>query len=141
MHAPRRLALALSLAACNGNTTADEAFAELGIDRTTGYRAIKDGTFPVPVIRVGRLIRVPTAALRRLLDADDDLENPTVTDQYDDDPTTEPPATPTLRLVPRPELAAEITCQPVRRHRVDAGIFFSDIVIPCLLYTSPSPRD
>ena len=64
--------------------TADEAFAELGIDRTTGYRAIKDGTFPVPVIRVGRLIRVPTAALRRLLDADDDLENPTVTDQYDD---------------------------------------------------------
>ena len=58
--------------------TADEAFAELGIDRTTGYRAIKDGTFPVPVIRVGRLIRVPTAALRRLLDADDDLENPTV---------------------------------------------------------------
>ena len=27
--------------------TADEAFAELGIDRTTGYRAIKEGTFPV----------------------------------------------------------------------------------------------
>ena len=48
--------------------TADEAFAELGIDRTTGYRAIKEGTFPVPVIRVGRLIRVPTAALRQLLD-------------------------------------------------------------------------
>ena len=48
--------------------TADEAFAELGIDRTTGYRAIKEGTFPVPVIRVGRLIRVPTAPLRRLLD-------------------------------------------------------------------------
>jgi excisionase family DNA binding protein len=47
--------------------TADEAFAELGIDRTTGYRAIKEGTFPLPVIRVGRLIRVPTAALRRLL--------------------------------------------------------------------------
>ncbi|WP_237233227.1 uroporphyrinogen decarboxylase [Rothia nasisuis] len=32
-----------------------------------------------------------------------------------------------------PELAAEITVQPVRRHHVDAGIFFSDIVIPMKL--------
>ncbi|MGO3504043.1 MAG: uroporphyrinogen decarboxylase [Brachybacterium tyrofermentans] len=30
----------------------------------------------------------------------------------------------------RPEMAAEITVQPVRRHHVDAGIFFSDIVVP-----------
>ncbi|WP_221583405.1 uroporphyrinogen decarboxylase [Microbacterium sp. G2-8] len=29
-----------------------------------------------------------------------------------------------------PETAAEITLQPVRRHGVDAGIFFSDIVVP-----------
>lgn len=33
----------------------------------------------------------------------------------------------------RPELACEITLQPVRRHGVDAAILFSDIVIPLKL--------
>jgi predicted DNA-binding transcriptional regulator AlpA len=50
--------------------SAEEAFAHLGIDRTTGYRAIRQGRFPVEVIRIGRVIRVPTNALRRLLELD-----------------------------------------------------------------------
>jgi predicted DNA-binding transcriptional regulator AlpA len=50
--------------------SAEEAFAALGIERHTGYKAINDGTFPVPVVRVGRLIRVPTSPLRRLLAID-----------------------------------------------------------------------
>jgi uroporphyrinogen decarboxylase len=32
-----------------------------------------------------------------------------------------------------PALSSEITLQPVRRHHVDAGIFFSDIVVPLKL--------
>jgi predicted DNA-binding transcriptional regulator AlpA len=54
--------------------SAEEAFAQLGIDRTTGYRAIREGTFPLEVIRIGRAIRVPTQALRRLLQFDEQPE-------------------------------------------------------------------
>lgn len=32
-----------------------------------------------------------------------------------------------------PEVASEITLQPVRRHGVDAAVFFSDIVVPLLV--------
>lgn len=69
--------------------SADEAFALLGIDRTTGYRAIKDGTFPVTTIKVGRLIRVPVAPLRALLhvepdDVADEVGGVVDVDGYDD---------------------------------------------------------
>lgn len=37
----------------------------------------------------------------------------------------------------RPELAAEITLQPVRRHGVDGAVFFSDIVVPLKLAGEP----
>jgi predicted DNA-binding transcriptional regulator AlpA len=51
--------------------SADEAFGILGIDRGTGYKAIREGTFPVPVLHIGRLIRIPTVGLLRLLMLDD----------------------------------------------------------------------
>ena len=37
---------------------------------------------------------------------------------------------PMLESCARPELVAEITLQPVRRHGVDAAIYYSDIVVP-----------
>ncbi|MFG2606187.1 uroporphyrinogen decarboxylase [Streptomyces sp. NPDC048514] len=37
---------------------------------------------------------------------------------------------PMLESCMRPELVTEITLQPVRRHHVDAAIYFSDIVVP-----------
>ncbi|WP_369190586.1 uroporphyrinogen decarboxylase [Streptomyces sp. R08] len=37
---------------------------------------------------------------------------------------------PMLESCTRPELVAEITLQPVRRHKVDAAVYFSDIVVP-----------
>lgn len=37
---------------------------------------------------------------------------------------------PMLESCMRPELVTEITLQPVRRHKVDAAIYYSDIVVP-----------
>jgi predicted DNA-binding transcriptional regulator AlpA len=46
------------------------AAAVLGIGRTLAYDLIRTDRWPTPVLRVGKLIRIPTAGLRRLLDAD-----------------------------------------------------------------------
>ncbi|MBM9507367.1 uroporphyrinogen decarboxylase [Actinacidiphila acididurans] len=37
---------------------------------------------------------------------------------------------PMLESCMRPELVAEITMQPVRRHKVDAAVYYSDIMVP-----------
>ena len=39
----------------------------LGVGRTVAYELVREGTWPTPVIHVGRKIRVPTAPLVALL--------------------------------------------------------------------------
>jgi excisionase family DNA binding protein len=46
--------------------TVPEAAEILGVSRSTIYRAIKAGTFPV--VQIGSRVVIPTAALARLLD-------------------------------------------------------------------------
>jgi excisionase family DNA binding protein len=48
----------------------DEASVVLGIARASAYQAAQRGE--IPVVRFGRRLRVPTAALRRMLDLDDE---------------------------------------------------------------------
>lgn len=44
-----------------------EAGKAIGIGESSSYAAVKNGTFPVPVIKVGGRYTVPTAPLRELL--------------------------------------------------------------------------
>ena len=39
----------------------------LGIGRSAAYELVRIGEWPTPVIRLGRLIRIPTAALHLLV--------------------------------------------------------------------------
>ena len=39
----------------------------LGIGRTLAYEMVRDGTWPTPIIRAGRKIRVPSAPLQEVL--------------------------------------------------------------------------
>lgn len=45
--------------------TAGRAF---GLGRDQAYRLAREGAFPVPILRMGRSLRVSSAALMRLLD-------------------------------------------------------------------------
>ncbi len=44
-----------------------EAAALLGLGRTTAYRLVRDQQWPTPVLRLGRLIKIPTRPLLELL--------------------------------------------------------------------------
>lgn len=44
----------------------------LGISRQQGSRLVEKGEFPVPVLKLGRTRRVPTAPLRKLLGIEGD---------------------------------------------------------------------
>ena len=43
------------------------AAALLGLGRTTAYRLVRDQQWPTPVLRLGRLIKIPTQPLLELL--------------------------------------------------------------------------
>lgn len=45
-----------------------EAAKALGIGRTTAYALIREGAWPTPVVRLGRLIKIPDSPLRRLIE-------------------------------------------------------------------------
>jgi len=47
--------------------TIEETAAQLGISRSSAYEAARRGQLGVPVIRIGRRLLVPRAALERLL--------------------------------------------------------------------------
>jgi len=44
-----------------------QAAVPLGVGRTTAYRLVHDGQWPTPVLRLGRLIKIPTQPLLELL--------------------------------------------------------------------------
>ena len=44
-----------------------QAAALLGVGRTTAYRLVHDDQWPTPVLRLGRLIKIPTQPLLELL--------------------------------------------------------------------------
>ncbi|KXP06720.1 helix-turn-helix transcriptional regulator [Tsukamurella pseudospumae] len=50
-----------------GAVSLTQAASALGISVATASRAVRDGTFPVPTIRMGARVIVPTPKLRELL--------------------------------------------------------------------------
>lgn len=49
-----------------------EAGRVLGIGRSLAYELVRDGKWPTTVLRVGKLIKIPSAPLLRLIEAGED---------------------------------------------------------------------
>ena len=58
-----------AIRALGATTDVRTAGAILGIGRTKAYEMARDGNFPVPVLRLGRRILVPTLPILTLLGA------------------------------------------------------------------------
>ena len=75
----------------------EEAALLLGVTRSTLYRAIKAGTFPLPVFRIGQRIRIPRRSVDRLIAGlplsppeEPSLDDPTSSRGTDTHPATSP---------------------------------------------------
>jgi excisionase family DNA binding protein len=55
------------LAALPAVLNVEQAAEVLDLSRTAAYELIRNGEWPTPVFRLGRLIRIPTAPVLRLL--------------------------------------------------------------------------
>jgi excisionase family DNA binding protein len=67
---PRRSAAVVALDPTASPTLSVDEFAALaGISRSTAFAAVHNGE--VPAMRFGKRIRIPTAAVRRMLELDD----------------------------------------------------------------------
>jgi predicted DNA-binding transcriptional regulator AlpA len=53
------------------------AAAVLNLSRTNAYELIREDAWPTPVLRIGRLIRIPTAPLLKLVGVEPDPKPPT----------------------------------------------------------------
>lgn len=49
----------------------------LGVGRSLAYQLVREGKWPTPVLRVGRLIKIPSAPLVRLIDSGADTQTAT----------------------------------------------------------------
>jgi excisionase family DNA binding protein len=76
----------------------EEASVLLGVARSTLYRAIKAGTFPLPVFRIGQRTRIPRRSVDRLLaglplsppEEEPSLADPSLSQATDTHPASSP---------------------------------------------------